>query len=350
MELVVVLGAGATLAEAQSHRAHTREHPPLDTNFFSKAIQIKSPHVAAMRRAAQQAGLTDPFSNPEPRMEDFFGDVYYDVQDTSNSSALEAYRTLLRLYAQTLAFTTRWFYAQPRGALGRWVRKLIRVPDLTRLTFVSFNHDLVLENVLVQLPRVRRWCVDRGYGPVALTPVKSRANIPPLPRHDPAVCDHSVEVALLKLHGSLNWQVETRAHNPAYANLFPSSARVQTMECIIDRVPSVTLQRARKRRTYKLWPQIVPPIYGKQQLISNRFGSLWTEAGNRLRTAQRIIFVGYSMPAADVHTQKMISRCVSANSSAPMVQVINPDRLTAARFAEVTNARRISWYRDLADY
>jgi hypothetical protein len=121
------------------------------------------------------------------------------------------------------------------------------------------------------------------------------------------------------------------------------------MECIIDRVPNVSLQR-RTRRAWKLWPQIVPPIYGKQQVISSRFAYLWGEAAERLRDAHRLIIVGYSMPFTDVHTEKMLSRCISSNSRMSAVEVVNPDPVSAQRFADIACADQLSWYRDLAHF
>jgi hypothetical protein len=227
-------------------------------------------------------------------------------------------------------------------------RKVLTIPGLSRITLVTFNHDLVLENVLVELPYTKRWCVDEGYGPVTLSPTRSAHDVKRLPRHDED-CDHSIPIDLLKLHGSLNWQVVTRAHETSYHDLFPPSTVSPAMECIIDRVPNVSLQRRRRdRRAWKLWPQIVPPIYGKQQVISNRFAYLWGQAADRLRYADRLVIVGYSMPFTDVHTEEMLSRCISSNPRLSAVEVVNPDPVSAQRFADITSAERLTWYRDLA--
>lgn len=354
MQLVVVLGAGASVAEAASHRPrHTKDHPPLDTNFFSKVRELGHYH-SALRRYAVAAGLSDPFENGrEPRMEEFFGDAYFEVLEAGSatvSSAMTLYRQLLRTYTQTIASTTSWYHDRPRGALGRWFRQLLSIENLERLTIVTFNHDLVVENVLLQLPRVQRWCVDQGYGPIELNPVRSAMNVSKMPRHNPATCDHSIPVELLKLHGSLNWQVETRSHEPSFSDLFPRPERQVRIDCITDRVPNVTLSRRRGRRTYKLWPQIVPPVYGKQSVITGRFGALWTYAGERIRQADRLVIVGYSMPVTDVHTEKMLARCIRDNPRLRDLEVINPDPAAAQRFAEIAGADRIGWYRDLSHF
>jgi len=73
-------------------------------------------------------------------MEQFFGDVYYEVvaegESDPTAPAMDAYRSLLRLYTRTLAQTTSWFFERPLGALGRWFRLLIKLPDLSRLTVI----------------------------------------------------------------------------------------------------------------------------------------------------------------------------------------------------------------------
>jgi uncharacterized protein YfaP (DUF2135 family) len=80
------------------------------------------------------------------------------------------------------------------------------------------------------------------------------------------------------------------------------------------------------------------------------YGELWSEAGARLRGADRLIIVGYSMPFTDVHTEKMLSRCFAANAKLSSVEVINPDSAAADRFANITDADRLLWYRDIADF
>lgn len=254
------------------------------------------------------------------------------------------------MYMQTLVRTTEWFHSRTSGVLRHWLIQLLSLPDLERFTIISFNHDLVIENVLMRLPRPQRWCVERGYGPIALDLVGSRGESKLLPRHNANTCDHSIPVHLLKLHGSLNWQVTTLGHDPRYHDLFPSTANVHTLECILDQVPKIGLRRKRGARTWNLWPQIVPPVYGKQSIISNRFGSLWEEAAQRMRSADRMIFFGYSLPAADVHTEKMISRNMANNSACACIEVINPDPHAAQRFAEVTATSHLLWYRDIRDF
>jgi hypothetical protein len=347
--VVVVLGAGATLAEAQSHSRRRKRQPPLDTNFFTKVREVVPEAVARLSQEAVRAGLDDPFLSPEPRMEEFFADAYYGVEEAGgapSAPAMRLYRELLTIYTRTLTETTGWFYNRSRGAMHGFFKALIADTEMARLPLITFNHDLAAENVLVQLPYRKRWCVDQGYGPLTMNPLGSNLRIPRLPRHDDD-CDHRVPIELLKLHGSLNWQIATRSHQPQYHDLFPRNPA--TVDCILDRVPNVTLVRRRVNRSWRLWPQIVPPIYGKQALISGRYSGLWTRAAESIRDADRLIFVGYSLPVVDVHTERMIASCMRANEGLSHVDVVNPDAAMAHRFASITGASSLSWFSSLRE-
>ncbi|MFI4971047.1 MAG: hypothetical protein ACHP7H_00085 [Hyphomicrobiales bacterium] len=343
MRLVVIVGAGASLAEAISFRPkRTRFHPPVDASFFAKAMELEA-DVARLRRASLAAGLRNPFDEPRPRMEEFFGDAYYELIEASPNS-LEAYRALLRSYTRTIVDTTSWFHMRGDGVLSRILRQILLIEDLEQLTFITFNHDLVLENVLIEHRRRQRWCVERGYGPIQLTFGGSNRAVSKMPRHDDEVCDHSIPIEILKLHGSLNWRVTTRGHEPSLKDLFPSKDG-KRMICVTDRTPPVTLTRTSKGRAWDLLPQIVPPVYGKQSLIDSRFSDLWSHAGAALREADRLIVIGYSMPVTDVHTEKLLSRSIRSNQLMKDIEVINPDPSSAERFANISQVDRVMWTR-----
>ena len=353
MRYVAVLGAGVSLAEAMFHRpVQDREHPPLDADFFEKAASFEVPLRATLSRHASAIGLTDPFAKQQPRMEEFFGDVYYEVHESTGSqqvAALAAYRALLRLYGRVIARSTNWMFDRPLGPVGRYLRALLDMDGLEELTFITFNHDLVLENCLVQLPYRQRWCVDRGYGQIALRSATTKGSVQRLPTHS-ANCDHGIPITVLKLHGSLNWQVQTRSHEPSYGDLFPSTTTQPTVECITDRVVSVTLERMVGNRRWRLWPQIVPPIYQKMGIVTARFADLWTDASRAIDSADRLSVIGYSMPAADTHAAKLIKRAVRKNRLLRSIDVVNPDPQIAARLGSLCEIDRIAWHRGLSDY
>ena len=350
MNICVVMGAGASVAEAATFRPRLdKEHPPLDTNFFSKVRQLGAVRLrATLSEYADRARLGDPFGTPEPRMEEVFGDLYFEVVESTGRAqeeALEAYRALLRLYSGVLARTTNWL-AGRLGVIGRFLRVILRIDGLETLNIVTFNHDLVIENALADLPYHRRWCVDRGYGSMVLRSTPTDRATSRLPQHS-RDCDHSLPVHLLKLHGSLNWQVETRSHDPSLSDLFPSPASRPRIDCITDRVISTQLSRTRGTRRWRLWPQIAPPIYHKQEIVAARFGALWADAAKALEEASSIVMIGYSLPPADVHSGNLIKRAVRRNEDLKELIVVNPDASVASRIADQTDVDRVEWYRNL---
>lgn len=350
MKSVLILGAGVSLAEAMIWRPSRRSnHPPLDANFFSKAQAIAPAEAASFSTRAEAMGLPPIKRGVELGMENVFGDLYYAVHSTSGSEhnqALMAYRQLLRLYTRVLAQTTNWFCDRSHGLLQRYLELHLAQSD--DLTIVTFNHDLGAENALSNIPRTSVWCVERGYGPIALRPVAVKGLGRGLPLHSSA-CDHSTPVQLLKLHGSLNWQVATRSHQPSEQDLFPSTQRTSELSCIAQHQVSLSLTRRSSRRRYRLWPQVVPPIYDKQGIIAARFGALWTAASSALAEAEHVALVGYSIPPADVHAANMIKQAFRKNDLDPHVEVINPDPHVATRLADLTALPAITWIRSLRD-
>jgi len=117
---------------------------------------------------------------------------------------MRLYRELLTIYTRTLTETTGWFYNRSRGAMHGFFQALIADTEMARLTLITFNHDLAarttpLPKAMVCRPRLRT---------LTMNPLASNLRIPRLPRHDDD-CDHRVPIELLKLHGSLNWQIAT---------------------------------------------------------------------------------------------------------------------------------------------
>jgi len=87
----------------------------------------------------------------------------------------------------------------------------------TKISIITFNHDLVIENEIFKRARLRkRWCLDEGYGSfgtsMTATAPRSRG-VAKFPVHD-AGCDHTRPITVYKLHGSLNWYVKMRGKTP----------------------------------------------------------------------------------------------------------------------------------------
>jgi hypothetical protein len=170
MKVCVVLGAGASLANAQEfHPERMRETwPPLDTTFFETVARRSVTISAALRRYFEEVVGIEPTATTlrELRMEEVFKDAFYDLDESpTNRVVLNGYVDLVDLYLRLLRDTTNWLCEDNRkGApVGRLLAAAASVAD--ELTVITFNHDLVIENEIFKRARLReRWCLDRGYG------------------------------------------------------------------------------------------------------------------------------------------------------------------------------------------
>src|SRR5205823_2637224 len=126
MRVCVVLGAGATLANALHFRAERFRHswPPLDTTFFetveARRIALSSPLRTYLRSVV---GIDpNPTTLRELRIEQVFADAFFDLHERPDD-AREAYIDLVDLYLRVLRETTDWLGEDSRtgGPIGRLI-------------------------------------------------------------------------------------------------------------------------------------------------------------------------------------------------------------------------------------
>jgi hypothetical protein len=361
VRIVLIVGAGGSLAQASSYRQRqTREHPPLDADFFSRVLQLSEKDSALRNRVqALRRQLGDEFQNPldgEPPapLEQFFADVYYEVATHRSATAFEVFKTLLRLYLRVLARTTNWMAVRrDEGVLGKIMRSHLTAAHEDQLTVITFNQDLVLENIVARLPRTAgTWCLEGLYGDPTITPVTRKgANIFPL--HQPG-CQHRAPIRLLKLHGSLNWTLRTSKKQPTLATLFPTDRDkpiylIDERQAILD-VAEQNTGVGPGRRTWFLWPLIVPPIYDKQRITGMTvLQNLWDQAEHAVRDADRLVLLGYSLPEADVLARQMLRRGFLANRLTA-IDCINPNVEIAAKLKQHLACKVVRLFHDAGTY
>jgi hypothetical protein len=357
VRIVVVLGAGASLANALHFHAQRMQssRPPLDTTFFDVMQGLGIAFTTPLHDYL--AGLLghDPTSEDlrQLRMEDFFKDLYFDFQESPGSTRLRtAYTDLVLLYQRVLRETTNWLCKDSRtGApIGRLLAAAADHAD--EVTIVTFNHDLVIENEIYRRARLRpRWCIERGYGTFSdgvKMAVPTSSSVRGFPAHDDDVCDHSRPIEVLKLHGSLNWTVRLGGSSPTARTLSgEAGARdvyvVTFREAMASLAWSTPRARGRGRRTWDLWPVIIPPIYAKQAL-RRRVQQVWSDAHTALKECSRVVFFGYSLPMIDIEAEKLFERGIAENRKLKWADVINPDPASAQRYAGLKPVVPIRWY------
>ena len=164
----------------------------------------------------------------------------------------------------------------------------------TRITCITFNYDDLLDQALWevawtdQVSRSPYWHPDGGYG-FYCRPSRF------LVRDSEGRLMDTTSMELLKLHGSLNWRVR-RGHLAPY-----------TMDAIVHDESWLPVEgqpgqpgSAAIEDHLEPEPFIVPPVLAKTDLGEQPILRLvWHKAFNALRSAQKVVFVGYSFPATD---------------------------------------------------
>jgi len=207
----------------------------------------------------------------------------------------------------TIASPTFEEFYQPRAdsplGYARLVSFLHEHALLASTVFVSMNYDILLDRVLNISGRL--------YPDYDLEDfVKSRRQISERIDYTP--------VKLLKLHGSLNWRMCETCHllrDTGNEVVWPQS---QCNDC-----GSKTAR-----------PMLIRPTLLKD-FRHRVWRDVWRKAGHVLANASDWIFVGYSLPLADVWMLRLLAqsaRSGSVASSSRTIAVVNPDTAVVQRF------------------
>lgn len=147
-------------------------------------------------------------------------------------------------------------------------------------SFITFNYDTILEETLSSLG------VGSSYhlGKVS---------------YETDWQNYEESVSVLKLHGSINWGFPgTRGSKlTVYKNQIDCFKRSKSFA-------------------------IIPPTWNKQ--IYGQTRKVWIQAINELRTATRIVFIGFSFPETDNHVKYLLSLGLRDNISLRNIIFINP--------------------------
>ena len=196
-----------------------------------------------------------------------------------------------------------------------WLSGVVARLRREKAAVVSFNWDLILDQLLFngQLD-------SESYG---LSPTLGNAPV------------------LLKPHGSLNWYEGDQLQHVTDVKRIEIFRHKKPANC----VHAFLLPRSVKSKTGRRYtPLIIPPTYLKD-FKPSVFKRLWQNCTAVLSTPKRLVFLGYSLPAADLHAQ-FIFRCGFHNqlngrlkkhggryaaTGAAEVIIVNPDQDAARR-------------------
>ncbi len=177
-----------------------------------------------------------------------------------------------------------------RAELMAFARRCLR----DRATCVTFNYDDILDRALYEAggepvgASEHRWHPDTGYGFVC----PSAAALV----HAGAVRTTPAPILLLKLHGSLNWRLKLGA--PASSAV---DAVVHHEEWSADPPRPHGITPEHVERHLAPGRVIAAPLLTTTAVAERPIlGRLWTLAYRALAEAERVVFLGYSLPPADL--------------------------------------------------
>lgn len=309
---VVILGAGATLGSDFAEGATVR--PPLNTDFFTQLQRTSGKHAALVKSVV--GDVVELFgSNFSLTLEDYFSQLESMIDATrfvtkgvakQEGAKFRAKRDRLMsaLSAVLEASTDDAIRKEAGCSRHRTLVDALRSRD----TVISFNYDCVMDDAL-RRAGIRKWTARYGYAFPQPSRVAGDGDIY-------WSCDEPAPSAgdtihLLKLHGSLNWQL-------------PSSL-----------TGAITLkQRLHQQRGTPRFT-IIPPGWSKQERDEPIFQDLWRKAERALRNARTIAVVGFSFTPTDLHVEAIVRLALSQSKSLKTLVIANPSQHDRERIRAV---------------
>ncbi len=298
---VVILGAGATVGATFADNATVR--PPLNADFFTQLQRVGEKHQPIVREViADVVNLFGP--NFSLTLEDYFSQLESMIDATRLSPKGVAKPTgadlrdrrdrLMAALAAVLEAATD--EAIRRGSGCELHQRLVE--HLTaRDTVISFNYDCVMDDALRRAGD-GKWAAKYGYAfsqpsRVAAVGDAHWSHVNPATRAQDTIY-------LLKLHGSINWQLPAAASG----------------EIILK-------QRLHQQRGTPKFT-IIPPGWQKRERDEPTFEDLWKKAERALRNAKRIAVVGFSFTPTDLHVEAVARLAAARSGPLKSLVIANP--------------------------
>jgi len=358
-KVVLVVGAGATVADVASRSKRSR--PPLDKGFFS--IARSTDKTITGRIASYIKGIygMDIYDAGNDSLEKIMAIIYTDIFDPNlKEGALSIFRALIRLFNLRLAATTNDIRPTQQRYLYRIITEFlqsgVRPEDIT---IITFNQDIQIEKILLNINSKSKYkhcgnvftfpgCYYLPIEPSNITyPVGPKSGGPRddvFPTDKP---DLREGVAVLKLHGSLNWYSCHSKTNVTPNTMFKPNRTIHlTVRMSIN--PVMKMQ-SKPRFQYTI-PVIVPPVTHKSGILHDDVKQLWSIAEERIRWANEAVIFGYSCPVIDFESSNFIQRSLRGNPLCKKISIIDPDPNILSRYIKLIEPREIHYYPYANDY
>lgn len=130
---------------------------------------------------------------------------------------------------------------------------------------------------------------------------------------------------LLKLHGSINWRIKLGASDPYQLDSILHHETWSQQPVSKDVAPIMYDDPAEIEKHLKPERLLVLPVLQKTDIVQQPiFRRIWAEAFERLGKAERIIFIGYSMPRTDIATGFLLRQALRDKKDITIVNKVDP--------------------------
>lgn len=303
---VVILGAGASRG-AQCFK-NSLLPAPLDTDFFSLMEHVQ--HHDDSLRDLLSFVKSEFGENAFLRMEELFTQLealseFHEHLKIKRGPKIVRYQKQLDNFVANVACFFRYIFFDATNSQLRTCKYHDRLAEVLHAedAIVTFNYDCLIDDAL-RRKAGRTWNPSQSYG-IELADKATTDWRPNTSLGRPV----KKPIALLKLHGSLNWD---RSRGNDQASLFLRLDPYDNKK----RMPA----------------EVVPPVWDKTISKDPVLKEIWKEARRILPTGPILIVVGYSVPATDLLSQALIRVAASERATDKKMShliVVNPD--TAAR-------------------
>jgi hypothetical protein len=313
---VVVLGAGASRAAGEAWGGGLPCLPPLNADFFTHLQRVVDPKYRTTPRDVIRDVVALFGSNFRLTLEDYFTQLEFLIESVKLASRspevvgtglAERRAHLMTGLGAVLESSTMPIIRSVKGCrLHEALVSKLRPAD----TLISFNYDCLIDDALRRFGD-DKWNPKWGYGFPSTYQLEGIDTWMP----DKPAATRRSSLRLLKLHGSVNWQLPTRADNPI---------RLKTR---------LYKQRGTPRFS------IIPPVWNKTSDERSEeaviYPHIWRGCARAIRNAARVIVIGFSFGSTDLQAQSVFRLALDANKALRLLVIATPSGETRRRVRDV---------------
>jgi hypothetical protein len=217
------------------------------------------------------------------------------------------------------------------------------------VTIITLNYDTLLESTfecMYPLNAYMDYCI-----PLMNYDYNERLGLPNwwINPREPIISwegEYPVAVKMIKLHGGLNWRYCNCCNQVL---LTPWDTGVDINYCESEFLHNENNGSSNPDSHHNCCPYcessfhtlLIPPSHLKD-LSHPVLSSLFSEASREIRKSKRIVFIGYSLPEADVHIKAILKKSLSPNAEIHVIDIKDSHEFTCTYRALSNNVTFIN--------